>query len=274
MNRSRICVLRAATGMLVVTAAFIPPRAQALEDYTSPRNAEVDARGARSARIEASSGILRVEGQPGITQVRIRGTARAGRKARLDNIRLIAERRGDLVFIKADLPENRNGFWDMVNHDGHNMALDLVIEVPSSLALDVDDGSGEAEFRNTGAITLEDGSGNIDIRSANGSVRISDGSGNIVIDGVDGSVKIVDGSGEIRGSNITGDFIIGSDGSGNIDARGVGGSIRVEDDGSGNIDVGRVAGDFVVDSDGSGSIRYETVKGNVRIPDRKRKGGY
>lgn len=49
--------------------------------------------------------------------------------------------------------------------------------------------------------------------------------------------------------------------------------MRVEDDGSGNMDVERVAGDFVVGSDGSGSIRYETVQGNVRIPDRKRRGG-
>lgn len=274
MNRSRISVCHLAAVMLVVTAAFIPPRAQAMEDYTAPRNSDVDARGARSARIEASSGILRVEGQPGITQVRVRGTAHAGRKSRLDDIRLVAERRGDVVFIKADLPQNRNGFWAMVNGEGHNMALDLVIEVPSSLALDVDDGSGEAEFRNTGSLTLEDGSGNIDIRSANGSVRIDDGSGNIAIDGVEGSVKVVDGSGEIRGTNITGDFIVSSDGSGNIDARGIGGTMRVENDGSGNIDVGRVAGDFVVDSDGSGSIRYETVKGNVRIPDRKRRGGY
>lgn len=129
MNRSRISVFHLAAVMLVVTAAFIPPRAQAMEDYTATRNADVDARGARSARIEAGSGILRVEGQPGITQVRVRGTARAGRKSRLDDIRLVAERRGDVVFIKADLPQNGNGFRDMVNGNGHNMSLDLVIEV-------------------------------------------------------------------------------------------------------------------------------------------------
>lgn len=274
MNLLRASGRVGASTILVVTAVFVPTRVQALEDYTSPRNADIDARGARSARVEAGAGSLRIEGQPGLTQVRVRGTARAGRKSRLDVIRLVAERRGDVVFIKVVMPDNRSGLWDMVNGDGQNMVLDLVIEVPTSLVLDVEDGSGEAQFRNTGALTLEDGSGNIDVRSANGSVRITDGSGNILIDGVDGNVRVDDGSGEIRGNNITGDFVIGADGSGNIDVRGVGGTVRVEADGSGNIDVGRVAGDFVVVSDGSGSIRHETVKGNVRIPDRKRRGGY
>lgn len=271
MNRSPISIRVAAAGFLIVTAAFIPVRAAALQDYTSPRDANVDARGARSINIEAHAGILRVDGRPGINEVRVRGTARASRQSRLPDIKLIAERRGDAVYIKADIPENNNsGFW---NGD-HYMGLDLVIEVPTTLRLDVSDGSGEAEFNNTGAIDLEDGSGSIDIRGARGSVRIRDGSGSITIDGVEGAVIISDGSGEIRASNVTGNFTIEEDGSGSIDVSGVGGTMRVESDGSGNIDVDRVAGDFVVDNDGSGSIRYATVQGSVRIPERRRRSSY
>lgn len=271
MNHTRTSIRAVVTGLLIVTAAFIPVRTEALEDYTSPRNAEVDARGARSAKIEAAAGILRIEGMPGITQVRVRGTARASRRSRLDDIKLIAERRGDVVFIKADMPENNSGFW---NSDNYNQQLDLVIEVPTSLALDVKDGSGEAEFTNTGAINFEDGSGNIGIRGAHGSVRVHDGSGNIIMEGVEGNVTVSDGSGEIRAGNVTGDFTVDSDGSGNIDVAGVGGTMRVESDGSGNIDVERVAGDFLVESKGSGSIQYATVKGSVRIPERHRRASY
>jgi hypothetical protein len=257
---------------LIVTLAFIPTRAEALADYADPRNANVDARGATSARIEASAGVLRVQGVPDISEVRVRGTARSNSRSRLGDIKLIAERRGDIVYIKADIPENHGNFWRM-GSDYSDM-LDLVIEVPVSLALDVDDGSGEAEFRNTGALRLDDGSGNIDIRGTHGSVRLHDGSGNIIIDGVEGGVTVDDGSGEIRASNVTGDFVIESDGSGNIDVSGVGGTLRVEDDGSGNIDVERIAGDFVVDSDGAGDIRYESVKGKVDLPYRKQRGRY
>lgn len=262
----------ALAGSLVVTASFIPgPRAGAQNDYESPRNATVDARGARSVRIEASAGILRVEGHPNIPEVRVKGVARSHRRNSLDDIRLVAERRGDVVFIKAELPSDvRNGFR-LFDGSWRNMALDLVIEVPTNLPLDVDDGSGEAKFLNTGALELEDGSGEIEIRGAHGDVRVSDGSGEIVIDGVEGSVTISDGSGEINARNITGNLVITEDGSGNIDVSGVGGLLRIEDDGSGNIDVDRVAGDFVVDNDGSGRIRYDGVRGSVRIPERKRR---
>lgn len=237
-------------GLLVVAASFIPRRAAANDDVTSPRNADVSASGAKSVRIEAAGGILRVEGRSGINEVRIRGTARADRTSRLDAIKLIAERRGDEVFIKADMPEWRDRDWHDRDHEF--VALDLVIEVPSSLKLDVSDGSGEAEFNNTGSIELGDGSGEIKIRNARGDVRVSDGSGSIIIEGVEGSVRVNDGSGSISARNVTGNFVVTTDG-------------------SGNIDVERVTGDFVVENDGSGGISYDTVKGSVRIPERKRR---
>ena len=271
MNRTQLCVRAAAGGLLIVAASFIPRRADAFEVYTSPRNADVSSVGANSIRIEAGAGELRVEGRSDISQVRVRGTAKANSRSRLDDIKLIAERRGNVVFIKADMPEYHGSIWNAM-HGDYQQALDLVIEVPNSLPLDVVDGSGNAELNNTGAIEIEDGSGELFVRGAHGDVRITDGSGNITIDGVEGSVRVSDGSGNIRSKNVTGNFVVGEDGSGDIDVSSVGGSLRVENDGSGNIDVDRVAGDFVVDNDGSGTIRYDTVKGSVSIPNRKRRG--
>ena len=259
-------------GLFIVAAAFIPTKAKAQDKYKDDRNADIDARGATSARIDAAAGSLRIEGRPGISSVKVRGIARSSRRDDLDDIKLIAERRGSEVFIKVDIPdENREG-WRLFNGNLQAMALDLVIEVPVTLALNVDDGSGEVEIINTGSVELEDGSGNVEIRGTHGNVRVSDGSGNVIIDGIEGNVRVSDGSGEIRGRNITGDFTVDEDGSGNIDVSDVGGTMRVDDDGSGNIDVDRVAGDFVVNSDGSGSIRYDTVKGRIDIPRTKRRG--
>jgi hypothetical protein len=268
MPGPRLTFRLAATLCLIVAASFIPRRVRA-QDFTAPRNAEVSAAGARSIRIEAAGGILKVEGRAGITQVRIRGTARSTRRNLLDDIKLIAERRGNEVYIKADMPDE-DRYWNS-GRDYDNVGLDLVIEVPNSIPLDVADGSGEAEFLNTGALELSDGSGEILVRGARGNVRISDGSGAITIEGVQGSVRVNDGSGNIRARDVTGDFVVGDDGSGDIDVSSVGGVMRVESDGSGNIDVDRVSGDFVVEHDGSGSIRYDTVKGKVQIPDRKRR---
>lgn len=265
----KLCT-RVMIGVLIVTAAFIPPRrAAAQSDFSSPRNADVDARGARSIRVEAGAGLLRVEGRPGITQVRVRGTAHASRQAWLDEIRLVAERRGADVFIKADIPDRHGSLWNMFGD--HVRALDLVIEVPTTIPLDVVDSSGESKFIGTGSLDLEDGSGDVEIRGAKGSVRVNDGSGNVVLSGIEGDVTVDDGSGNIDASNITGNFTVEEDGSGNIHVNGIGGTMRVRDDGSGDIDVDRIAGDFVVDHDGGGSIRYNTVTGSVSIPDRKRR---
>jgi len=268
MSTTRTSIAAGLVTSFIVTTSFIPGKVHAQDGFSSPRNADVSAAGARTVEIQAHAGSLRVEGRAGLTQVRVRGTARASSRGMLDDIRLIAERRGDVVFIKADIPEDRgSNFWGSVNH---YRGLDLVIEVPATIALDVGDGSGEALFVNVGALSLSDGSGEIEIRGAKGNVRVNDGSGSIEVDGVEGNLRIDDGSGEISVRNVTGDVTVDTDGSGNIVVSGVGGTMRVGDDGSGNIDVDRVAGDFVVGNDGSGTIRYETVKGSVDVPERKR----
>lgn len=250
MMRSRFTRRSAIALAIVVTAAFIPVRAHALGDLTSPRNASVDARGAKTIQVIAGAGDLRIEGRAGISQVQVHGTARASSRGRLDDIKLIAERRGDVVYIKADIPENNGGFFSRDWND--NMSLDLVIEVPQSVALDVEDGSGDSKFTNVGPLKLVDGSGGIEIRGARGNVSVQDGSGDMVIENVEGSVRITDGSGGISASNVGGDFI-------------------VEEDGSGSIDVSHIAGKFTVEEKGSGSISSRDVKGKIDIPERHRR---
>jgi hypothetical protein len=249
MMRSRFILRSAIALAIVVTAAFIPVRVHAIGDVTSPRNADIDARGAKTIQVIAGAGDLRIEGRTGISQVQVRGTARASSRGRLDDIKLVAERRGDVVYIKADIPEN-NGFFSRDWND--NMALDLVIEVPQSVALDVEDGSGDSKFTNVGPLKLVDGSGGIEIRGAKGNVSVEDGSGEMVIENVEGSVRVTDGSGGITASNIGGDFI-------------------VEEDGSGSIDVSHIAGNFTVEEKGSGSISSSDVKGKIDIPERHRR---
>jgi hypothetical protein len=234
----------------VVAAAFIPVRAHALGDVTEPRNANVDARGARTIEVRAGAGELRIEGRTDISQVQVRGTAHASSRGRLADVKLIAERRGDAVYIKVDIPENNGGFFSRDWND--NLALDLVIEVPQSIALDVEDGSGDSKFVNVGPLRLVDGSGDIEIRGARGSVSVEDGSGDMTIENVEGSVRVTDGSGGITASNIGGDFI-------------------VDEDGSGSIDVNHVAGNFTVEEKGSGSISSSDVKGKIDIPERHRR---
>lgn len=276
MTRSKSALRTGLAAAFIVTAAFIPVHrihASVVDDYTAPRDASVDARGAKTIEVRAGAGSLRIEGRTDISQVQVRGTARASSRNRLQDIKLIAERRGDVVFIKSDMPdESGSGFLNL-GRDDWNLQLDLVIEVPQNIALDVEDGSGDAKFVNVGPMNLTDGSGELSILGVKGDLTVEDGSGSMTIENVEGKVHVSDGSGEITAKNIVGDFIVDEDGSGSIDVAGVGGNMTVEEDGSGGIDVDRIAGDFTVDHKGSGSIRSSGVRGKTDIPDRHRRRG-
>ncbi len=251
----------AAAPFLIGTAAH----AQWSTPYSAPRNAVVDAAGARSVEVEAGAGSLRVEGKAGLRQVQVTGTARSSSQQFLTQIKLIAERRGDVVFIKADIPDS-----DGNRDDDYSAALDLVIEVPQGINADVSDGSGDTKILNVGSLDASDGSGSFSVIGAAGSVRITDGSGDLTIENVGGDVKVNDGSGDINVRNVTGSFTVESDGSGGIYATDVRGSVVVQNDGSGSIEVNKVGKDFTVESKGSGSIDYADVSGRVDIPERRR----
>ena len=255
-------------GAAFAAAPFlIASTAHAQGDYTAPRNAVVDAAGARAVEVEAAAGTLRVEGKPGLRQVQITGTARSSSQQFLDQIKLIAERRGDVVFIKADIPDRD---WNSGWRDNHSAGLDLVIQVPQGINAEVSDGSGDAKVFNVGSLVAADGSGNFSVDGASGSVRVTDGSGSLTIDNVGGDVSVSDGSGDIEVRNVTGSFTVQSDGSGGIHARDVKGSVVVESDGSGSIEVQQIGRDFRVESKGSGSIDYSAVSGQVDVPERHR----
>ncbi len=252
----------------VLIAAIVPAVANAQwrdDAYTAPRNATVSASGARKIEIDASAGFLRVKGSAS-SEVKITGLARASSQKLLSEIKLIAERRGEVVYIKADI-EERNNNWG----DNYYRALDLTIEVPSTIALEVKDGSGEVEISGTAGVRLTDGSGSIDMSNIGGAVDIEDGSGGIQLRNIRGNVDINDGSGEIIARGVTGNLVIDDDGSGSIEGYDVSGSFTVRNDGSGGVKADGVGGDFDVRSKGSGGVSYYNVKGSVRIPDDDRR---
>ncbi len=245
MRRLPVVLSLALAGASVAAAAPRPLLAQryGADDYTAPRSATVDARGARRLEVEGKAGGLRIRGVDGLTEVRVRGTARASRREWLEEIRLVARREGDAVIVRADIPDRDYSDWTDGNY---SRALDLVLEVPRGIAADVSDGSGEVEIRGVGALALKDGSGEIDVEDV-------------------ASARIDDGSGEIRVRDVRGDLRL-NDGSGSIDAAGVRGSVVVESDGSGGVDVRDVGGDFTIQDGRGRGVSYRDVRGQVRVP--------
>jgi hypothetical protein len=232
--------------LISLAALALLPASGFAQDYDAPRTATVNASGATVLRVDARAGNLRVTGRTDLTEVRVRGTARASSRGLLEDIKLEAERKGNEVTVRVVMPEMRDWSWNT------QAVLDLVIETPATLPLEIDDTSGDMTIESvSGKVRIEDNSGDIRVRDT-GDVWISDSSGGIEVRGVKGSVDIdEDSSGEIEIYDVTG-------------------SVHVGRDSSGSIDVSRVGGDFVVERDGSGSIDYDGVKGKVDIPSKDR----
>lgn len=255
-TRPRIPGPAAATTALVALALWsVPPALHAADcRHEAERNATVAADGVDRVRIASGGGKLEVLGQPDLKEVRVRGRACATSQEKLESIRLEADRSGSGIIVRAELPG-----WG-----GHS--LDLQIDVPAAVALDIRHGSGDVITRDTGPLRLTDGSGDVDIEGVAGNLDIRDGSGHFGIRLVTGEVRGKDGSGDLSIREVNGSVRV-QDGSGAIEVIQVGGNVTVLD-GSGNIVVQQVEGDFSVKRDGSGAVNHVGVLGQVSIGER------
>jgi hypothetical protein len=234
------------------------PLSAAAQDCDVRREVEkqLDATDLEGVLIEAESGSLEVVGAD-VDRIRVRGVLCASDGETAADALLIVERRQGAAWIEADLPDG--GWRDYAR-------MDLMVEMPRSLAADIEDSSGAIYVEGIAAARINDSSGGIEVRDVPGSLIIDDSSGEIVLEDV-GDVEIEDSSGEIEIYGVNGSVLITEDGSGEIDIRDVTGDVRIEEDGSGSIEVVGVGGDFILEDDGSGSVRYRDVQGRVEVPE-------
>lgn len=212
--------------------------------------------------ITAAAGDLDIRGVAGTKQAVIHGKVCVSKQAWLENAGIeVVEGKRAKIFV--NLPDSTGG-WSLFG--GSYATLDLEIELPQNIALEVKDSSGDATFRNIGAMQLQDSSGDIEIEDAAGPLSIKDSSGDIEIAHVGNAVSIRDSSGDIEIDQLVGDLTIEADSSGDIRATNIDGTVLVKKDSSGDISVKHVTGDFRVLIDGSGSIRSEDVQGKIETP--------
>jgi DUF4097 and DUF4098 domain-containing protein YvlB len=231
--------------------------------YDKEINLEMDLSSSDSLSIFAAAGDLDVIGVAGSDQAVIKGKVCASKEAWLEESDVVTQS-GEQATIKVDLPELKGG-WSITGSS--YIRMDLRIEVPEDLMLEIKDSSGDMFLKNVAAADIQDSSGDIEIEGAGGAVSIRDSSGDIDVESSNGDVTIEsDSSGDIYANNIDGTVLVVSDSSGDIDTRHISGNVIVERDSSGDISAKDIGGDFQVLKDGSGSITSDDVAGEVTIP--------
>ncbi|MGI8507719.1 MAG: hypothetical protein ACR2MQ_00160 [Gemmatimonadaceae bacterium] len=245
--------------LTVAALAFLSACTAHRYDNTAQRSGVAEAAGVTSVRVIAGAGWLRVAGRPGITQIHVSGIAHASSEAFLEHVRLTVTRSGSVVEISAQVPDEPQSI-------GQAAALDLSVEVPSTMALNITDQSGETIIHNVGPLTIVDNGGGLEIEGVTGDLDVTDGAGELQVSDVHGQVYIRDGAGAIYVSNVHGSVNIPKDGSGEIQVSEVTGDLTIGAKESGEVSARDVGGNFVVDAKGSGSVEYHGIKGHVSVP--------
>jgi hypothetical protein len=223
---------------------------------SADRSGQLDLAGIQKVVILAGAGDLEVTGSDSASRLEARGKACASTQALLDQTRITVRRDGDTATVETNMPED---------NDGHS-SIDLVVSLPSSLPVEAQDSSGDARLRGLKSLSIQDSSGDLDIKSIAQLAQVRDSSGDIEIEKA-GEVRLEDSSGDIEVEEINGDVEVTSDSSGEIRIEQIGGKVHVAQDSSGGIYIEKVKGSVAVDSDSSGAIIVDTIGGDFTVKD-------
>ena len=214
----------------------------------------VDSDGIKRLVVDSGAGGLYVKGDESNTSINVEADIRTDKE---ENVDLTLVRRGDTAYLKASFHSTMN-WWK-----GNSPYIELNINVPESIELEIDDGSGDIEIDNIKAgVSIDDGSGGIQITNVKGDIEIEDGSGEISINNVIGNIELEDGSGDILINQVTG-LVEVDDNSGDLVVKNTDDNVVIED-GSGDIFVKNTKG-LTILSSGSGDVDIKEIDGKVSI---------
>ena len=272
----------------LVLLALVPATALAWGDgckLRADRAGGIEAAGVEKVVIRAGAGDMKVVGRGNAVRIEARGVACAAKQELLDATQISVRREGNVVYVETTLPQD-DGKWSW--GDNEYAYIDIGIALPSSIPVEATDSSGDAAFEDLNALTLQDSSGDLNLKRIAGLADVGDSSGDIEIEGA-GNVRLRDSSGDIDVEEVRGEVVVMLDSSGDIEIAQVDGNVKVEQDSSGSIRVenvkgnvnvdsdssgdiyaGSVSGDFTVSEDSSGSIEHESIGGRVNVPNNKR----
>ncbi|MDH1468510.1 hypothetical protein [Shewanella sp. GD03713] len=234
-----------------LTGCIINVNAAGMPDLDhQQRELNLDAQDLQELVAETGAGTLEIIGVEGLTQIKLVADIYSNDDRK---VILTLEKKANKAQLKADF-ESHSSF------SNYSPYIDLKLQVPAGLALDIDDGSGAILINKmTADIKVKDGSGELAIHGGN-NVSIDDGSGAIEVSQVNGNLAIVDGSGGIQVNDIKGSITI-DDGSGEINVANVQNTVTIND-GSGDINVVNTKG-LTILSAGSGDVSFDKIDGPV-----------
>ncbi len=251
--------------LLICAVLLTPSFAYAADEckFQAPRNAALDLTSVHTLIIDIGQHNLNLKGAAAST-AQVHGRACASSQDRLATLQVTQRRDGDRLLLTA---VNTSSSWNVSLFGVSRYAyLDLQVNVPADLAVELDVGSGDAHVADVAQLAASVGSGDLHVNGVRNRFDAHVGSGDITAENVGETHVASIGSGDFTVNRVRGDIWIGSIGSGDADLRAIGGTVDVKSIGSGDLRVKSVAHDLHVARLGSGDISHDSVAGRVDIP--------
>lgn len=252
MHRLALVVL-----LLAPLTAFAAPC-----KFESPRNFQLNLAGVKSVQISVHSQDLHVIGNGSSKGLSLTGRACASDKSALEQLQVTQQRDGDQ--LRIDIAAKQRSSFRLFGSSYAN--LDVTVNLPASIPLNVSVGSGAADVRGVQELQSIVGSGDLHVRQVAGKFSTSVGSGDVDATDVGSLDAGSVGSGDLKVSGVKGDAKVGSIGSGDVTLRQIGGTVSAGTLGSGDLTVNDVSGDLTLGAKGSGEVNHSGVKGKVNVP--------
>ncbi len=224
---------------------FAGPATAGWLQTTETQDLALDSGGVEQLHITSGHGFVVVVGEPGRETISV--------EAEIEVSAFSRKKAGEIKeeFLVLSLQKTGSSatlegyFRDYVTWRGDQGSVRLTVRVPEQLDVTIDDGTGFIEVANLhGDLMIDDGAGAIDLKRIEGAVKIRDGSGYIDVDRIASDVAIEDRSGGISVSRVLGDVVI--------------------DDGKGHIDVRDVDGDLILADNAGGRFTFSGIQGVIR----------
>jgi hypothetical protein len=194
-----------------------------------------------------------------------------------DKYKFSAERSGDKLVIKVDLPHIRHTehgiISSIINGDWSNESYPIIrvsipekkiIEINSSSAdIDASEVNCDLDIRSASSdVSLENTTGNVDVDVASGDIDITGHKGQVTLNGQSSDFRITDIEGNFDGHTSSGDASLDKV-KGSVQLSTTSGDCRAYDI-DGNLDISSTSGDIIANGI-SGSVRAQGVSGDIRL---------
>lgn len=222
----------------------------------------VSSLGLEALRMRIPAGSVRIAGRPDAAEARIIARRCASRSELFEALHLE---------VSPTPPDLTIGFQQPTHlfsrTRGSVARIDVVVEVPESIAVSVEGELGPVEVSDVGSLRLDTSLGDVRVVNVDGDVTLTTGVGEVVVGEVGGSVVIAADVGDIHVWEIAGDLTVKEGHTGWVEIARIEGAVVIEDGQAGNVAVSDVVGDLQVGHMAEGRLGVKDVAGHIATAD-------